>query len=63
MPFVPASGGHSPWSTIDENGFILDLSLCKNVVVNSATNTVTVTGGILSIHSYFFLKHYSWTKS
>jgi len=47
VPFVPASGGHSLWSTIDENGFILDLGLCKNVVVNSETDTVTVTGGLL----------------
>ena len=47
IPFVPASGGHSPWSTIGKDGFILDLSLYKHAVVDSSRNTVTVKGGLL----------------
>lgn len=47
IPFVAASGGHSPWSTIEENGFILDLSLYKDVVVEPSKNIATVKGGLL----------------
>ena len=48
VPFVPATGGHSPWSTIDKDGFILDLSSCKHVAVNASQCTVTVRGGLLT---------------
>ncbi|PQE15890.1 FAD binding domain containing protein [Rutstroemia sp. NJR-2017a BVV2] len=47
IPFVPASGGHSPWSTIDSSGFILDLGLCKSIVVEAETESVRVTGAVL----------------
>ncbi|KAL1962835.1 hypothetical protein VTN77DRAFT_9110 [Rasamsonia byssochlamydoides] len=47
IPFVPASGGHSTWSTIDQHGFVLDLSLYKEVVPDPANNVVTVKGGVL----------------
>ena len=48
IPFVAASGGHSPWSTINENGFILDLGLYKDVVVEPSKNSATVKGGVLT---------------
>jgi hypothetical protein len=47
IPFVPASGGHSPWSTIDSSGFILDLGLCKSITVEAETESVKVTGAVL----------------
>lgn len=47
IPFVASSGGHSSYSTIKENGFILDLSSYKDIALNLATNTVTVRGGVL----------------
>ncbi|PQE03236.1 FAD binding domain containing protein [Rutstroemia sp. NJR-2017a BBW] len=47
IPFVPASGGHSPWSTIDSSGFILDLGLCKSITVEAETESVRVTGAVL----------------
>ncbi|KAI2627081.1 hypothetical protein GGS26DRAFT_151899 [Hypomontagnella submonticulosa] len=34
VPFVPASGGHSPWSTIGEDGIIIDLVLFSGVEVD-----------------------------
>ncbi|KAL1988299.1 hypothetical protein VTN96DRAFT_274 [Rasamsonia emersonii] len=47
IPFVCASGGHSTWSTIDQHGFVLDLSLYREVVPDPANNVVTVKGGVL----------------
>lgn len=47
IPFVTASGGHSLWSTIDDHGFVLDLSLYKDVALNLSSNTATVKGGVL----------------
>ena len=47
VPFVPATGGHSNWSTIGEDGFILDLSLYKGVVVDPSHNVATIKGGLL----------------
>lgn len=46
IPFVPATGGHSPWSTI-ENGIIIDLSRFKDVRVDTDQQLVTVKGGVL----------------
>ncbi|KAJ7590272.1 hypothetical protein C8J56DRAFT_859692 [Mycena floridula] len=45
IPFVPKSGGHSLWSTVDETGFILDLSAFKGVVVDKDAKTATFQGG------------------
>ena len=42
------SGGHSPWSTIGANGFVLDLTLYKSIAVNSADRSVIVAGGVLT---------------
>ncbi|RYP23001.1 hypothetical protein DL767_008926 [Monosporascus sp. MG133] len=47
VPFVPASGGHSPWSTIGHEGIVIDLSGCKGVSVDAARNLATVRGGTL----------------
>lgn len=46
IPFVPASGGNTPYSTI-ENGVIVDLSLYRGVEVHAAENRATVRGGTL----------------
>lgn len=46
-PFVLATGGHSNWSTINDDGFILDLGLYKAAVPDLSTNSVTITGGLL----------------
>ncbi|KAG8526328.1 uncharacterized protein KY384_000321 [Bacidia gigantensis] len=46
VPFVPASGGHSEWSTV-EDGIIIDLSKYKQVSVDADQRTVTVRGGVL----------------
>ncbi|CAL8576586.1 hypothetical protein XPA_002461 [Xanthoria parietina] len=46
-PFVLVCGGHSLWSTIGPDGFILDLTKYKSVQVNAAEHQVTVAGGVL----------------
>lgn len=46
VPFVPATGGHSTWSTTD-SGMIIDLSHYKEVVVDAGQRTVAVRGGVL----------------
>ncbi|KAI0172810.1 hypothetical protein GGR52DRAFT_572627 [Hypoxylon sp. FL1284] len=45
VPFVPASGGHSQWSSIGQDGIIIDLSRYKGVTVDAANNLATVRGG------------------
>ncbi|KAI1774484.1 FAD-binding domain-containing protein [Hypoxylon cercidicola] len=45
VPFVPASGGHSQWSSIDQKGIIIDLSRYKGVTVDAANNLATIRGG------------------
>lgn len=47
IPFVPASGGHSPWSTIDSSGFVLDLGLLKSISIDTGSQSVIVTGAVL----------------
>ncbi|PWY76055.1 FAD-binding domain-containing protein [Aspergillus sclerotioniger CBS 115572] len=47
IPFVPKSGGHSPWSTIGVEGIVIDLTFYTGVHVN-ADGTATVVGGILA---------------
>ncbi|KAK8134224.1 FAD binding domain-containing protein [Apiospora sp. TS-2023a] len=47
IPFVPASGGHSSWSTIGQEGVIIDLSRYKGVSVDTSTQEATVKGGTL----------------
>ncbi|KAK8038314.1 FAD binding domain-containing protein [Apiospora phragmitis] len=47
IPFVPAAGGHSPWSTIGQDGIIIDLSSYKGISLHPETNEATVKGGTL----------------
>ncbi|KAI9653999.1 MAG: hypothetical protein M1821_006860 [Bathelium mastoideum] len=47
VPIVGASGGHSPWSTI-EDGIIIDLCNCKEVNVATDKHQVTIVGGVLA---------------
>ncbi|KAF8870908.1 hypothetical protein CPB84DRAFT_1801506, partial [Gymnopilus junonius] len=47
IPFVPCSGGHSLWSTIGQEGFILDLRLLTNISVNVELRQVTLQSGVL----------------
>lgn len=43
---MPASGGHSRWSTV-EDGLIIDLSRYKDVAVDPQNHEVTISGGVL----------------
>ena len=45
MPFVPKSGGHSAWSTIGSDGFVLDLSLLRKVDVDVEKGNATASAG------------------
>ncbi|KAK2775716.1 hypothetical protein FQN53_003083 [Emmonsiellopsis sp. PD_33] len=45
IPFVPKSGGFSMWSTIGSEGFILDLSLYRDVQLDLKKQQVTICGG------------------
>ncbi|KAI0473059.1 FAD-binding domain-containing protein [Xylariaceae sp. FL0804] len=46
VPFVPASGGHSSWSSI-RDGIVIDLRLYSGVEVNPGERLATVKGGTL----------------
>ena len=46
VPFVPATGGHSTWSTV-ASGLIIDFSHYKEVVVDASQRTVAIRGGVL----------------
>ena len=48
IPFVTRSGGHSEWSTIGSQGFIIDLSLYSGVEINEEARTATLRGSILA---------------
>lgn len=47
IPFVPASGGHSCFSSIGKDGVIIDLSRFTGVEVDEAKSVATVRGGTL----------------
>ncbi|ETS83867.1 hypothetical protein PFICI_05743 [Pestalotiopsis fici W106-1] len=47
IPFVPASGGHSPFSYIGKEGVVIDLSQFTGVEVNETKDLATVRGGTL----------------
>ncbi|KAK7955671.1 uncharacterized protein PG986_004893 [Apiospora aurea] len=47
IPFVPASGGHSPWSTVGQEGIVIDLSRYKGSSLHPETSEATVKGGTL----------------
>ena len=48
VPFVPKSGGHSEYSTIGEDGIVIDLSRFQNIEVNNTQESATIQGGVLS---------------
>lgn len=48
MPFVTKSGGHSTWSTIGNDGFVIDLSKYLGIEVDSEGPTAKLRGSILS---------------
>ncbi|KAG4411135.1 hypothetical protein IFR04_015734 [Cadophora malorum] len=48
IPFVPKSGGHSAWSTIGQEGIIIDLSNYNKVKIDKSTKTVTIQSGIVN---------------
>lgn len=47
IPFVPAAGGHSCFSSIGKNGVIIDLSRFTGVEVHEARGLATIKGGTL----------------
>lgn len=48
MPFVTKSGGHSTWSTIGHDGFVIDLSKYAGIEVDSQGPTAKLRGNILA---------------
>ena len=48
VPFVVKSGGHSTWSTIGTDGFILDLSEYWHLEVDSGKEAAIIRGSVLS---------------
>jgi hypothetical protein len=48
VPFVTKSGGHSQWSTIGEDGIIIDLSNYAGIDVDTVAKTATLKGSVLS---------------
>lgn len=47
IPFVAKAGGHSSWSTVGQDGFVLDFSLMRAVEVDTAKRTATASAGTL----------------
>ncbi|KAI0386310.1 FAD-binding domain-containing protein [Hypomontagnella monticulosa] len=47
VPFVPTSGGHSPWSTVGKDGIVIDLAHYRGAEVDPENHLVTVKGGTL----------------
>ena len=43
---MPATGGHSQWSTV-EDGMVIDMSRYKETIVDPVGHTVAVRGGVL----------------
>ncbi|KAL2282790.1 hypothetical protein FJTKL_10401 [Diaporthe vaccinii] len=48
VPFVTKSGGHSTWSTIGSDGFIIDLSNYSEIKVDSPGPVAKLRGSILT---------------
>lgn len=48
IPFVPKSGGNTPWSSIGSEGWIVDLSHLTKIEVDSASETVTLQAGVFT---------------
>lgn len=48
VPFVTKSGGHSIWSTIGSEGFIIDLSNYSGITVDPLGPVAKLRGSILT---------------
>ncbi|KAI1207303.1 uncharacterized protein F4807DRAFT_183671 [Annulohypoxylon truncatum] len=48
VPFVTKSGGHSEWSTIGDNGIIIDLSKYSGIEIDAPAKRAVLKGSILS---------------
>ncbi|KAJ6522064.1 hypothetical protein B0H19DRAFT_1348717 [Mycena capillaripes] len=48
VAFVPKSGGHSLWSTIGAESFIIDLTRLKKISVDKTTGLITVQSGVFT---------------
>ena len=46
IPFVIKGAGGSEWSTIKDDGFIIDLARYSSVTVDAQARTATIRGGI-----------------
>lgn len=46
-PFAVVTGGHSPWSSIGEEGFVIDMSSFGGIEVDSSCRIAKVRGGVL----------------
>ena len=46
IPFVAKSGGGSEWSTIGDDGFVIDLTQYSAIEVDAKAHTATIRGGI-----------------
>lgn len=53
VPFVAKSGGHSSWSTIGSDGFVLDLGLLRGVEVDADKKLAVISAGarIADVHA------------
>ncbi|KAK8092005.1 hypothetical protein PG997_002366 [Apiospora hydei] len=48
VPFVTKSGGHSEWSSIGEEGIVINVKKFSGIEVDSATQTARLKGSMLS---------------
>ncbi|KAK8108728.1 FAD binding domain-containing protein [Apiospora sp. TS-2023a] len=48
VPFVAKSGGHSEWSSIGEQGIVINLQKFSGIEVDTATQTARLKGSVLS---------------
>ena len=47
IPFVAKSGGCSEWSTIGDNGFVVDLTHYSAIEIDAGARTATIRGGVV----------------
>ena len=47
IPFVTKSGGGSEWSTIGDEGVVIDLTLYSAIKIDAKAQTATIRGGVL----------------
>ena len=47
IPFVTKSGGCSEWSTIGNNGLVIDLTQYSAIEVDAKARTATIRGGVV----------------